>query len=74
MVLFVRNYLVFFPKCACQSVIPLVLSLRTLSIGRLGTLRSGKGDANEIVAENRVRVLSDCFANLFQVLLQGAQV
>ena len=38
---------------------PLVLSLRTLYIGRLGNLRSDKGDANEIVAENRVRVISD---------------
>ena len=53
---------------------PLVLSLPTLYIGRLGTLGSDKGDANEIVAENRVRVHSDSFATLFQVLQQGAQV
>ena len=60
--------LCFFLNMHVNQLYPLVLSLRTLYIGRLGNLRSDKGDANEIVAENRVRVISDSFATLFQVL------
>ena len=51
--------LCFFLNMHVSQLYPLVLSLRTLYIGRLGNLRSDKGDANEIVAENRVRVISD---------------